>query len=444
MDNGIAQTTAAGSPWERVLAAIKPQLHPGAFETWFRPTRQIGEEGSTLKIAVPNEMFAEWLRTQYLGAIHAALSSAGVPATAVDFIPPRHDAAPPVVPAPNRMVSATPLNPRYTFENFVVSSCNQFSHAAALAVSDQPGRAYNPLFLYGGVGLGKTHLMQAIGNRLVQHKPQTRLRYLTSEQFMNELIGAIRFEDTPHFRERYRSVDVLMIDDIQFLAGKESTQEEFFHTFNALYDSGKQIVITSDCPPRAIPALEERLRSRFEWGLLADIQPPDLETKVAILNKMAYARGWTVPSDVALFIAGSITSNVRELEGCLTTLMAASSIRRMVPDLHLARAIVRSLVSNEPEPVTLDTVLVIVARHFNLKVADLKARTNAQRIAYPRQIAMYLSKKIARESLPTIGQAIGGKHHTTVLHAVRKIEELREKDPAVNKTLIQIEEQLRS
>jgi chromosomal replication initiator protein len=425
--------------WDRVLAALRPLVNPGAYETWFRPTRLAGQAGSVLQVAVPNEMFAEWLRSQYMPAIRNVLPVAGVGVTDVEFLPPRpmtSVAEPPSAPA-------TPLNTRYTFDNFVVSSCNQFAHAAALAVSDQPGRAYNPLFLYGFTGLGKTHLMQAIGNRVVQSRPGTRLRYLSSEQFVNELINAIRFEETPEFRDRYRSVDVLLVDDIQFLAGKEGTQEEFFHTFNALYDSGRQIVITSDCPPRSIPALEERLRSRFEWGLLADIQPPDLETKVAILNKMAASRGWSVPSEVALFIAGNITSNIRELEGCLTTLMAASSVRRVSPDLSLARDVVRSLVPAEPEPVTLDTVLMVVSRHFNLKVADLKTRTNAQRIAFPRQIAMYFCKRLARESLPTIGKVFGGKHHTTVLHAVHKIQEQRLRDPAFNKTLEQLEEQLR-
>ncbi len=432
------------APWDRVLAVIRPQLHPGTYDTWFRPTRQLPSDGTTLRVAVPNEMFAEWLRTQYLQTIRNAIPAAGLPPGDVEFVPPRGE-----VPRPAEIKPVVPqegashLNPRYIFDNFVVSSCNQFAHAASLAVSDQPGRAYNPLFLYGGVGLGKTHLMQAVGNRLLHLKPATRVRYLTSEQFMNELITAIRYEETPQFRERYRSVDVLMIDDIQFLAGKESTQEEFFHTFNALYDSGKQIVITSDCPPRSIPALEERLRSRFEWGLLADIQPPDLETKVAILNKMSSSRGWTLPADVGLFIAGNITSNVRELEGCLTTLMAASSIRRTPPDLVLAREVVRSLVPAEPEPVTLDTVIMVVARHYNLRVSELKARTNAQRIAFPRQVAMYLGKRVAKESLPTIGQYFGGKHHTTVLHAVRKIDELRSSDATVNRLIQQIEEQLR-
>ncbi len=442
MENLASSLSDPTSPtsWDRVLAAVRPLVNPGAYETWFRPTRYAGQVGSVLHVSVPNEMFAEWLRSQYLPAIRSALSVTGVGATDIEFIPP---AAPSVSVAAAPAEPPTPLNTRYTFDNFVVSSCNQFAHAASLAVSDQPGRAYNPLFLYGFTGLGKTHLMQAIGNRVMQSRPGTRLRYLSSEQFVNELINAIRFEETPEFRDRYRSVDVLLVDDIQFLAGKEGTQEEFFHTFNTLYDSGRQIVITSDCPPRSIPALEERLRSRFEWGLLADIQPPDLETKVAILNKMAASRGWSVPSEVALFIAGNITSNIRELEGCLTTLMAASSVRRVAPDLSLARDVVRSLVPAEPEPVTLDTVLMVVSRHFNLKVADLKARTNAQRIAFPRQIAMYFCKKLARESLPTIGKVFGGKHHTTVLHAVQKIEEQRLRDPSFNKTLEQLEEQLR-
>lgn len=441
-------TGEVATPWDRVLALIKPQINPVNYCTWLQPTRMVAQSGSTLKVAVPNEMFAMWLTSQYLPLIRTAIVEAGLSATEVQFIseekepptPVEVDTPPPPTPSP---LPAPPLNPRYTFENFVVSSCNQFANAAALAVSDQPGKAYNPLFLYGGVGLGKTHLMQAIGNRVLNQKPGARLRYLTSEQFMNELITAIRFEDTPRFRDRYRSMDVLLIDDIQFLAGKESTQEEFFHTFNALYDAGRQIVITSDCPPRSIPSLEERLRSRFEWGLLADIQPPDLETKIAILNKMASSRGWNLPSDVALFIAGQIQSNVRELEGCLTTLIANSSIRRMQPDLTLAREVVRSLIPAEPEPVTMDTVLMVVSRHFNLKVLDLKARTNAQRISFPRQIAMYLGKKVARESFPSIGTTLGGKHHTTVMHAVKKIEDLRLKDTTVNKVLELLEEQLR-
>lgn len=440
----VASPTGSTSAWDRVLSVLRPSLNPGTFDTWFRPTSYAGIEGDTLRIAVPNEMFAEWLRSQFMGPIRLALPKAGLAATQIEFVLPANTEPPirPVV-ADNQTATALALNQRYTFENFVVSSCNQFAHAASLAVSDQPGGTYNPLFLYGGVGLGKTHLMQAVGNRILQSRSAAKLRYLTSEQFMNELISAIRFEETPKFRERYRSVDILLVDDIQFLAGKESTQEEFFHTFNSLYDAGKQIVITSDCPPRSIPALEERLRSRFEWGLLADIQPPDLETKVAILNKMAAGRGWNLPNEVSLFIAGNIHSNVRELEGCLTTLFALSSIRRVPPDLQLAREVVRSLIPKEEEPVTIEAILTVVARHYSLKIADLKSKGNAQRIAFPRQIAMYLCKKLAGESYPTIGEIFNGKHHTTVMHAVRKIEDLRGSDLALSKLLSSMEEELR-
>jgi chromosomal replication initiator protein len=449
------QASGPGSrtAWDRVLAVLKPRINRGNYDTWFAPTRQHGQQGDTIQVAVPNDMFAEWMRSQYLGDIQSALPDAGLPDVRVEFVPQSSSAtasapAPATSAAPPQVTNAAPLtikprlNQRYTFDNFVVSSCNRFAHAAAMAVSDQIGRTYNPLFLHGGVGLGKTHLMQAIGNRLTVARPDVQIVYQTSESFMNELIRAIRFEETPQFRDRYRSVDVLLIDDVQFLAGKESTQEEFFHTFNALYDAGHQIVFTSDCPPRSIPALEERLRSRFEWGLIADIGPPDLETKVAILNKMAASRHFHLPSEVAMFIAGNIESNIRELEGCLTTLMAACSLQRQKPDLGLARQVMRSLAPVEEPHVGMDTIIRAVAKEFHLRVLDLKSKTNARRIAYPRQIAMYLSKKMAGESLPTIGDALGGKHHTTVLHAVRKIEKLRGEDTSVNKLLARLEEQI--
>jgi chromosomal replication initiator protein len=420
-------------------------MNPGIYDTWFRPTQQLSHRGNTIEVAVPNEMFAEWLRTQYLPEIRTALPKAGLPDSDVVFVPP---SSTPTVSEPHPTTAKPPapthrLNTRYTFENFVVSSCNQFAHAAAQAAAEQPGRAYNPLFIYGGVGLGKTHLMQAIGNRILQKDDPPSLRYLTTEQFINDLITAIRYENTSDFRKRYRSVDILLIDDIQFIAGKESTQEEFFHTFNDLYDTGRQIVITCDSPPRSIPAVEERLKSRFEWGLIVDIQPPDLETKVAILNKRAAARGWNLAPEVGLFIASNIHSNVRELEGCLTTLMAAASIQRRDPDLDLAKEVVRSMLPAEDEPVTVDAILRLVARHFNLKVSELKSKTNARRISFPRQIAMYLAKKLAGESLPSIGNIFGGKHHTTVLHAIRKIDKLRSEDATVHKRLEQLEQELR-
>ncbi len=444
MENHLRRDSGRGGAWDRVLEALRPQVSASIFDTWFRPTRLLSMEGDLLRVQVPNTMFAEWLQSQYLETIRATLPKVGLPSAELVFVVRDEDtsgssSATPPKPAP---YPSPRLNPRYTFENFVVSSCNQFAHAAALATTDQLGGAYNPLFIYGGVGLGKTHLMQAIGNRWLSKQPGIRLSYVTSEQFINELITAIRFEKTPEFRARYRSVDVLLVDDIQFIAGKESTQEEFFHTFNALYDAGQQIVLASDAPPRSIPSLAERLRSRFEWGLIADIQPPDLETKVAILNKIAASKGWQLQPEVALYIAGQIQSNIRELEGCLTTLIASASIQRRTADLAFAREVVHSMSPAEEEPVTLEEILRAVARHFNLRVADLKSRTNARRIAFPRQIAMYLGKKLARESYPTIGQIFGGKHHTTVLHAVRKIDRLRSEDPSIHRTLAELEARL--
>jgi chromosomal replication initiator protein len=325
-----------------------------------------------------------------------------------------------------------PLNPRYRFESFVVSSCNQFAHAAAMAVAEQPTRAYNPLYIYGGVGLGKTHLMQAIGNRVVRRDGQ-QMAYISAEHFMNELINAIRFEKTIEFKERFRNVDLLLIDDIQFLAGKERTQEEFFHTFNALYDAEKQIVITSDVPPREIPTLEDRLRSRFEWGLIADLQPPDLETKVAILGKKADAEGATLPDDVALFIASSCKSNIRELEGALIRVVAYASMSGKEITLDLARQTLRDLIACESPAATTESIQKLVADYYNLRVSQLKSRTNSHRIAFPRQIAMYLCKQLTRCSLQEIGRRFGGKHHSTVIHGVQKIEKMRGADKEFDK-----------
>jgi chromosomal replication initiator protein len=321
-------------------------------------------------------------------------------------------------------VSELPLNPRYSFETFVVGSCNQFAHAAALAVADSPSKTYNPLYIYGGVGLGKTHLMCAIGHRVKDQNRHLRLMYISAEKFMNELINAIRYDQTMMFREKYRSIDLLLIDDIQFIAGKERTQEEFFHTFNALYDGQKQIVISSDCPPREIPTLEERLHSRFEWGLIADIQPPDLETKIAILRKKAETEKIDLPDNVALFMAGKIKSNIRELEGSLVRLTALSSLKGESINLTLAQEALKNIVEEEARAITIETIQKVVADFYNLKVADLKSKTNSRNIAVPRQIAMYLCKTLTRASLPEIGREFGGKHHTTVLHSINKISDL--------------------
>jgi chromosomal replication initiator protein len=327
------------------------------------------------------------------------------------------------------------LNPRYTFDTFIVGSSNQFAHAACRAVAEAPSRSYNPLFIYGGVGLGKTHLMHAVGYYVLQHDQNLKLTYISSERFMNEMINAVRYDRVLDFRERYRSVDLLLVDDIQFLAGKEGTQTEFFHTFNALYDSQKQIVLSSDCPPHEIPALEERLRSRFEWGLIADIQSPDLETKVAILKKKAEAEAVPLPDNVALYIAGKIKSNIRELEGSLIRLIAYASLTGQEITLALAQDVLKNILEHDAKAVTIEVIQKFVADYYNLKMVELKSRNNSKSVAKPRQIAMYLCKSLTHASLPEIGRSFGGKHHSTVIHSIRKVEELRKKEPDFN-TLI--------
>ena len=341
------------------------------------------------------------------------------------------------VPAlPNRLpmpvTGSGGLNPRYTFDTFIVGPSNQFAHAASRAVAEAPSRSYNPLFIYGGVGLGKTHLMHAIGRYVLQHNPNFVLTYISSERFMNEMINAVRYDRSLEFRERYRSVDVLLVDDIQFLAGKEGTQNEFFHTFNALYDAQKQIVISSDCPPHEIPSLEERLRSRFEWGLIADIQSPDLETKVAILKKKAEAEAVPLPDNVAIYIAGKIKSNIRELEGSLIRLVAYASLTGSEISLALAQDVLKNILDHDEKAVTIEIIQKYVADYYQLKLAELKSRNNSKSVAIPRQVAMYLCKQLTHASLPEIGRCFGGKHHSTVIHSIRKIEDLRKRDGTFN------------
>jgi chromosomal replication initiator protein len=327
------------------------------------------------------------------------------------------------------------LNPKYTFEKFVVGSCNQFAHAAAKATAETPGTTYNPLFIYGGVGLGKTHLMHAIGQSIKTRSPQMRVAYITSERFMNELINAIRFNKTPGFRDKYRSIDVLLMDDVQFMAGKERTQEEFFHTFNDLHESMKQIVISSDCPPKEIPGLVERLRSRFEWGLMADIQPPDLETKMAILQKKAELDGIELPNEVCAFVANQTKSNVRELEGALLKLSAFSELTRTPITVQMAKNVLRHLFDRVEKRITIETIQKSVADKFGVRVAQLKEKSNRKDIVLPRQVAMFLCKELTQASLPEIGRAFGGKHHTTVIHSVNKIQNDRQSDPELNKLI---------
>jgi chromosomal replication initiator protein len=327
------------------------------------------------------------------------------------------------------------LNARYTFDSFIVGASNQFAHAAAVAVAEQPSKSYNPLFLYGGVGLGKTHLMQAIGHTLKRRNPALRLTYISAEKFTNEVIASIRFERMAGFRDRFRNMDVLMVDDIQFIATRERTQEEFFHTFNALYDQQKQIVISSDCPPKEISSIEERLRSRFEWGLIADIQPPDLETKIAILQKRAESERVQLPDDVAEYIARAIKSNIRELEGALTRLMAYASLTGATVNLATAQQVLKNIIDTQEKKVTIEQIQKRVGEVFGLRAQDLKVRSNSQQIAFPRQVAMFVVKQLTSASLPEIGRQFGGKHHTTVLHSINKIESQRLTDKDLNKKI---------
>jgi chromosomal replication initiator protein len=422
--------------WEQVLENVGPKLNSQSFDTWLKPTQQLSLEGETLEIEVPSAMFTDWITSNYLPILRESLRQLHPGDLAIRFR--ARAEAPPAAPHPTerflrRRLAPAPggaatLNPRYTFDTFVVSSSNQFAHAAAKAIAEQPSMHYNPLYIYGGVGLGKTHLMHAVGNHLAERRPELRQRYLSTENFMNELINAIRFEKTQDFKEKYRNVDLLLIDDIQFLAGKERTQEEFFHTFNALYESQKQIVITSDCPPRQIPTLEERLRSRFEWGLMADIQPPDLETKIAILRKKAEAERVELPQDVAFFISSKIKSNIRELEGSLVRLIAFSSLTGRRIDIDMAKETLKDLLEDKNRSVTVDAIQRLVANYFRIRPVDLKSKNNARAISFPRQVAMYLCKNLTDQSLPAIGQVFGGKHHSTVIHAIRKVEQRRKTD----------------
>ena len=334
------------------------------------------------------------------------------------------------------------LNPRYTFDTFVVGGSNQFAHAAAQAVAESPSKAYNPLFLYGGVGLGKTHLMQAVGHMIKKRRKDSCLAYVSSEKFTNEVINSLRFDRMVSFRDKYRTVDTLLMDDIQFLGGKERTQEEFFHTFNALYEAQKQLVISSDCPPKAIEGLAERLQSRFAWGLAADIQPPDLETKVAILMKKADEHNVSLPDDVALFTASKIRSSVRDLEGALTRLIAYSSLTGTPITLPMCQQVLRTIIDREERRITIEQVQRATCQEFNMTLAELKGKSHRRAVALPRQIAMFLSKAMTPASLPHIGREFGGKHHTTVLHSINKVAALRQTDKELNKLINKINDSL--
>jgi chromosomal replication initiator protein len=425
--------------WASILKRLEEKLDPKELKTWFAPTRQLSFDQSletpSVTVSVPNRVFAEWIEGHHGDLLSSEAAAAGLPGLEFRFepaasAPPGPDAALPV-PAPRALV----LNPRFTFETFVVGSSNQFAHAAARAVAESPSRSYNPLFLYGGVGLGKTHLMHAIAHEILQRSPGARVAYLSAERFLNELINALRFEKMHEFKRRYRELDVLLMDDVQFIAGKDSTQEEFFHTFNALHEAQKQIVVTSDALPKEIPTLEERLRSRFEWGLIADIQSPDLEMKVAILRKKAAAEKVEVPNDVALFIAGTVKSNVRELEGRLNRVLAFASLTGKRISVELARETLKDIVGTEETRAVPSEILKTVAAHYGLRVSDLKARSNAKPIAFPRQVAMFVCRKLTGLSYPEIGRLFNDKHHSTVMHSVEKIERLVEDDANFRKVI---------
>ncbi|HEV7698707.1 MAG TPA: chromosomal replication initiator protein DnaA [Pyrinomonadaceae bacterium] len=438
--------------WDNMLLSINSQVSADVFNTWFRPIRLelVDETDSILRLKA-GQVTKDWVCMYYQGLLDKALAGSGLGTHTIEWEIDENAPAPfdddqndplvfsPQSPAGTRssthahFIDIEPveesLNPKYTFDKFVVGSCNQFAHAAAKATAESPGTTYNPLFIYGGVGLGKTHLMHAIGHSIKQSSPHMRVAYITSERFMNELINAIRFNKTPGFRDKYRSIDVLLMDDVQFMAGKERTQEEFFHTFNALYNAQKQIIVTSDCPPREIPTVEERLHSRFEWGLIADLEPPDLETKIAILKRKADLDGIDLDDDIAMYVAGKVKSNVRELEGSLVRLVAIASLKGVPISKLLAQEAMKNILdSGRPVGISIDSIALMVASHYGLSVEEMKAKNNSRSVAVPRQIAMYLCKKLTRHSFPEIGKAFGGKHHTTVMHSVDKIQTLTDGD----------------
>ncbi|MBS1825287.1 MAG: chromosomal replication initiator protein DnaA [Acidobacteria bacterium] len=430
--------------WEQIKQQLAGELSVEAFQNWVSKTTLDQMEGETLKVKVPNEFSKDWMEVEYRDKVRHAIVNLGLPVRDVIYqvAPMSYSMEQPLkreefVPGvePSFANSTAQLNAKFTFDTFVVGSCNQFAHAAAKAVAARPSSSYNPLFIYGGVGMGKTHLMHAIGMQLNYMYTGMRIVYTSSERFMNEMIHCIKTERMPQFQQHYRTADVLLVDDIQILGGKERTQDEFFHTFNTLYEHQKQIVISSDSSPKNIPGLVERLRSRFEWGLMVDVQPPDLETKMAILDKKAEAEGIRLPEDVRIYIATKTKSNVRELEGSLVKLMAYSTMTASPITLSMAQQMLKHLVQGNERRLSIDGILRAVADKFNLQPSQLKQKTNAHQISYPRQIAMYLVKDLTQASLPEIGRAFGGKHHTTVLHSIQKIEQQRQKDPDLNKII---------
>jgi chromosomal replication initiator protein len=432
---GVGDRDLSENPWESIKHRLATKVSPKAYEDWVMRTLFERFDGGTLQVAVPDLVTKQWMEQEYGDDVRQAIRELELPVVTVQYSARAGLAAKPES-SENPLGSATSqLNSKFRFDNYVVGSSNQFAHAAARAVANSPSRSYNPLFIYGGVGMGKTHLMHAIGISLLEQYPAMRIVYTSSERFMNEMISCIKSDRMPAFHRYYRSADVLLIDDIQILSGRERTQEEFFHTFNELYEHQKQIVISSDSAPKSTPGLVERLRSRFEWGLIVDIQPPDLETKMAILDKKSELEGIVLPEDVRVYIATKTKSNVRELEGALVKLIAYSSVTGTPITLPMAQQVLKYLIPGQERRVTMDSVIRAVAERFQLQPNQLKVKTNAQNIAYPRQVAMYLIKELTQSSLPEIGRVFGGKHHTTVLHSVQKIDKLRQKDADLNRLI---------
>ena len=426
--------------WDLIRNYLQQKVSAEGYDNWLKSTAFLGQDGDTLTVSVPDHDTRSWLETEYAQPVRDGIRALGLPVRRILYETDltrvtRMPVPPPEGSVPELEAASTALNPKFTFETFVVGACNQFAHAAAKSVATNPSHSYNPLFLYGGVGMGKTHLMHAIGRELINRFGKMKIIYTSSERFMNEMIVCIRMDRMQQFHQRYREADVLLVDDIQMLGNKERTQEEFFHTFNELHDHQKQIVISSDAPPKDIPGLVERLRSRFEWGLQADIQPPDLETKMAILDKKAEAEGVKLPDDVRSFMASKTKSNVRELEGALVKLIAYTSLTGTPINLQMAQQVLKHLVHVQDRRVSIDSIQKAVAERFTIKQSQLKEKSNTKKIVYPRQVAMYLVKELTDASLPEIGRAFGGKHHTTVLHSINKIERARHNDAELNRLL---------
>ncbi|HZG84904.1 chromosomal replication initiator protein DnaA [Paenibacillus sp.] len=442
--------------WQNVLQLLQSRVSRPSFDTWLKSTKAAQLTESSLTICAPNNFAREWLENRYTRLIEAAVLECTGREIEIRIVteeeresagaaPPPQPPKRPVVPAEPVSVGGSMLNAKYTFETFVIGANNRFAHAASLAVAEAPAKAYNPLFLYGGVGLGKTHLMHAIGHYIAEHNPSARVLYISSEKFTNEFINAIRDNRGESFRNKYRNIDILLIDDIQFLAGKEQTQEEFFHTFNALHEERKQIVISSDRPPKEIPTLEERLRSRFEWGLITDIQPPDLETRIAILRKKAKAENLEIPNEAMMYIANQIDTNIRELEGALIRVVAYSSLINQDITVHLAAEALKDIIpSSRNRVITIQDIQQRVGEYYGMKTEDFKARKRTKNVAFPRQIAMYLSRELTDHSLPKIGEAFGGRDHTTVIHAHEKISSMLQTDQELYKILQAIREKIKN